>query len=408
MTKLVAEILADYGTVPMEVGRLLGKRNASTMEYISRNTLLTRVQVVHGLSLLIQRRLVRYFQYERKVHYVLDVEMVHRRMFYAIYCRLIEEEFGEEAGDEFMMILAGGFTKSEGLPGSRIANLVDAGVVRSVGRKEAGTLATASRSLFGYTDKEDWGHEGTERKSRKTSEKHQFWIVDFDALDTMVASKRLLDLVRRRYFAKAERVYKSILGCSLVTVETIMSGLEDAMDISRKDVTSCIKYFTNCGLIKKSLDCTETYFKDSEEVRRVLAVDSLSRILGRSGLEARRVFNMMLEYKALEDKDVIVKSLIPSGTIKRALLMLHSNGLVILRHSAVGESKPVLQWQVDIDRTSRIVAESVRKELEDSWATVNRKWRYMRPSDDLEEDEGKDIGRMLGLSQELFVLRAQV
>ncbi|KAG5858747.1 RNA polymerase III subunit RPC82 helix-turn-helix domain-containing protein [Encephalitozoon hellem] len=406
MPGLVAEILGDYGTILQKIGLFLRRRNGSTIECIVHGASLTHSQAVHGLSLMIQRRLVKYFQYEKKVYYVLDTNMAYRRMYFGIYCSLVEDLFGEEASREFMKILVNGFTKVDGSLQGSAEKLVDAGVVISMGRKEASILVTGSRDLGEYMARAKQDEE-MHRKSRKTAEKPRFYIIDFDALHSMMINSRLLALVKKRYLSKAERIYRSILRCNLVTVDTIMGNLEGEMDITRGDVVSCIKYFSNYGLLRKSLDCTETYFKDGDDIRKILVVDSLNRILSENSKEARRIFNMMLDYKALEDKDIVVKSLVPSHVVKKAILMLHSNGFVVLKHTGPGDTKPVPEWQVDIDRASRIVGEEIKRELEKSWALINQRWRRIGGGGDDEDGGSKELSRMLGLSLDFFVLGIQ-
>ncbi|CAD26996.1 hypothetical protein [Encephalitozoon cuniculi GB-M1] len=407
MPGLVTEILADYGTIPQKISLFLKKRNGSTVDQMLQNTSLTRIQVVHGLSLMIQRRLVKYFQYEKKVYYVLDVEMVYRRTYYAIYCRLIEGLFGENTAALFMKILTNGFTKPEDVSSEEEREeLVNAGMVISVDKREASVLVTSSGGLAEYMARAKMEREidGMSRKNRRTSEKSRFYVVDFGALDAKLVDSRLLTLVRKRYSSKAEMTYRSILRCNLVTVDTITDNLEGETNISREDVASHVKYFSNCGLLRKSLDCTETYFKDGDDVRRVLVVDSLGRILSESSKEARRIFSMILEHRTLEDKDIVTKSLVPSYTVKKALMMLHLNGFVVLKHSGPGESRPVLQWEVDIDRASRVVSEKIKKMLERSWSLINQRWRHVRSSDDVEDEADRELDCMLGLSLDLFVL----
>ncbi|AFN83641.1 hypothetical protein EROM_090240 [Encephalitozoon romaleae SJ-2008] len=406
MPGLVGEILGDYGTILQKIGLFLRKRNGSTMEYITQGTSLAYSQVIHGLSLMIQRRLVKYFQYEKKVHYVLDTDMAYRRMYFGTYCSLVEDLFGEEVAEGFMKILVNGFTKVNISLEKKVEELVSAGVIISISMKEAGILVAESKNLGEHMtrDRQDKVNEEVHRKSRKTVERARFHVIDFDALHAMMINNRLLALVKKRYLSKAERIYKSILGRNLVTVDAIIESLEDEADITRGDVVSCIKYFNNCGLVRKSMDCTETYFKDEDDIRKILVVDTLNRILSENSKEARRIFNMMLEYKSLEDKDIVIKSLVPSHIVKKAVLMLHSNGFMVLKHTGAGESRPVLEWQVDIDRVSRIVSEEIKRVLEESWTLINQRWGYIGSNGDGEDGGRKELERMLGLSLDFFVL----
>lgn len=406
MPGLVGEILGDYGTILQKIGLFLRKRNGSTMEYIAQGTSLAYSQVIHGLSLMIQRRLVKYFQYEKKVYYVLDTHMAYRRMYFGTYCNLIEDLFGEEVAGGFMKILVNGFTKVDISLEKKVKELASAGVVISISMKEASMLVTGSKDLGEHTarNRQDKVNEEVCRKSRKTVERARFHVINFDVLDAMMVNNRLLSLVKKRYLSKAERIYKSILGCNLVTVDAIIENLEEEVDITRGDVVSCIKYFNNCGLVRKSMDCTETYFKDEDDIRKILVVDTLNRILSENSKEARRIFSMMLEYKSLEDKDIVIKSLVPSHIVKKAVLMLHSNGFVALKNTGTGESRPVLEWQVDIDRASRVVSEEIKRVLEESWALINQRWRYIGGNGGDEDEGRKELERMLGLSLDFFVL----
>ncbi|ADM12154.1 uncharacterized protein Eint_090240 [Encephalitozoon intestinalis ATCC 50506] len=406
MPGLVGGILEDYGNIPQKIGFFLGKRNGSTIEYIVQNTSLTYSQVMHGLSLMIQRRLVRYFQYEKKVHYVLDVDMVYRRMYFGIYCNLIEDMFGADAAEKFMEVLIDGFSKADIFLEEKIREIIDAGMIIPIGRKEASLLVAGARDPTEWMrrarmEKEE---EKTERKNRKTEEIQRFYIVDFGLLDSILINNMLLSFVRKRYLSKAEKIYRSILKCNLVSIDSIIGSFEEETSISRGDITSCIKYFSNCGLLQKSLDCSETYFKDEDSVKEILVVDILNRILSENSKEGQRIFNMMLEYKTLEDKDIVIKSLIPSYMVKKSLIMLHSKGFVVLKRTESGESKPVLQWEVNTGRASKVVREEIKEMLEVSWASVNQRWKYIGLNGDGEDEGYKALDHMLGLSLDFFIL----
>lgn len=412
MSKLITEILADYGTVPQRIGKFLEKRNGSHMDGIMTNTSLARAQIVQGLSLMIQRRFIRYFQYERHTYYSLDVDMIHRRMFYSMYLRLVESEFGYDACARFMNILIHGFVRrsDEEIP----TELLDVGVITLLTVKAANSLATLSKEPSGIKVGKKTGVEDvdSDRKSRRIAENTGFYIVDFDALDSIMIDNRILAFVRRRYSSVAENVYKTILNHNLATPEVILEHLHMIHEngpccMNKDDVTSCLKYLCNCGVLKNSLDGSGAYFKDRDGIRRVLTTDCLDRVLSSSCKEARRLFNMMVEYKTLEDKDIAPKSLLPSHVVKKALFLLHSNGFVVLRYSSGSEHRPNLLWQINIDHTLRFVAEDIKRRLGEDLKVLNKVWLHLGWSEEtLNKEEGKMLAKCMGLASELLILRS--
>lgn len=417
MPKLTVEILADYGTIPQKIGKFLKKRNGSPINDIIFHTSLNRSQVVHGLSLLIQRRFVKYFQYERQTHYSLDEDMLYRRMFYSIYVKLVDDELGTDAAETFMKILMDGFVKighSDSV--DRLTELSDTGVILFLTSRVAINATTTSKegieSKIGAKICMD--DMGSERKSRRISSEGGFYTVNFDTLDSILMNNRVLGIVRRRYSAEAERIYGTILKCNLITPKIILKNLEPSAVVdgenlfcpkATEEIMSYLKYLNNIGLIKKSLDGSEAYFKDDDEMKRILKIDTLNRFLGESGEESKRLFNMILECKTLEDKDIALKSLLPSYIVKKALFALHSNGFISLKYSSANDSKPVLQWQVKLDHTSRFVASEVKRSLADIWMASNRRWSQLRWSDEeVGEEEAREIIELVGLASDLFIL----
>jgi transcription initiation factor IIE alpha subunit len=106
----------------------------------------------------------------------------------------------------------------------------------------------------------------------------------------------------------------------------------------------------------------------------MLEIDNLDRILSDSCEEARRLFNMIIEHKALEDKDVTLKFLLPLHIVKKALFMLHSNGFVLLKYSAAKESKPILQWQDSFTYDCRGNQEKTERWIGSGESEMNALW----------------------------------
>lgn len=401
MSRLIAEILADYGTIPQRIGGFLRRRNGSCIGDIMTHASLSHIQTVQGLSLMIQRRFVKYFQYERQTYYSLDMDIVHRRMFYPIYVEAAEAMFGTEAADMLMSILIGGFVKVE--QGEwRCAELIERGVVVSVSSKGAGAFTTISKEPGELRlEARVQVDVDSERKSRRIDD-GGFWIVDFGVLDSILADARVAELVRRRYSSEAENVYRVVLRSTMATPESILEHLGGG---ARSEVVSHLKYLENARLVKKSLDGTEAYFRDGDGAEIALAVECLNRILSANGVEPRRLFNMMVEHGVLEDKDIALRSLLASHVVKRALFMLHSNGFVVLKYSPASDARPVLLWEAKISHTSRVVGEEIKRKLGDGWRAVNRRWTYGWMQEEPEDEELREIERIVGLAHDLFILR---
>ncbi|KAM0671886.1 hypothetical protein OCOL_000940 [Ordospora colligata] len=409
MPKLVDELLADYGTIPQKIGNFLMKKNESTSKSISSNTSLSNNQVINGLSFLIQRRFVRYFVYEKEVYYSLAKEMIYRRLLYSTYYCAVEDMFGPDITNRFVEILIAGFVEIECNTAAQdaIQSLVDEGIVCMLGKKEASLFSMGSRCIVKNASKcTDDENDVSVSKKNKVLNGKVFVMVDFDVLDSIVARNKMQRFIQRKYLRKSKDIYASILKCNLVTIDAVMGNLDQSIcfDISRSDVISCIKYFCNSGLLKKSMDGSDMYFRDVDEERKILIIDCFCRILTNTNKHALRLFNMMIHHKELEDKDIALKSLICARSVKKALMMLHSNGFVNLKHLSSSESRPVLQWQVDIGRSSKIVGEKIRKVLGEILSSINIKWHVMRPDDEANADEVMQLKSLHNLSADLFVI----
>ncbi len=409
MPKLVDELLADYGTIPQKIARFLMKKNENTIKSIALNTSLSNKQVVHGLSFLIQHRFVRYFQYEKEMYYVLAKEMVYRRLLYSAYYCAVEDMLGSDIASRFIEILMAGFVEMECNTAAQdaIQSLVDEGIVCMLGRKEACEFAMGSKCIAKNASKctDDENDIGVSKKNKVRSGK-VFVMVDFDVLDGMIAKCKMQAFIEKKYLRKSKDIYASILKCNLVTIDAVMGNLDPSIcfDMSRSDVVSCIKYFCSCGLLKKSMDGSDMYFRDIDEERKILITDCFCRVLANTNEHLLRLFSMIVYHKELEDKDIALKSLICTRSVKKALMMLHSNGFVNLKHVSSSESRPVLQWQVDISRSSKIVAEKIRKVLREVLSSINTKWQIMRPDDEADVDEVLQLKSLHKLSVDLFII----
>jgi hypothetical protein len=397
MSKVLVEILADYGTIPRKIGECLLRHNGSRLGDITADTGLSSLQVSQGLAIMIQRRLVKYFMYERETRYSLDANMLHRRLYFPLYLCLIEDEHSR-ASEAFGDILLNGIMRfSRGM--RSIEELLEAEIVRMIPRADGSALTAIPREVGRH--RHDIPDEEAERKSkaRKLRDEKGYCIVDFSILDALWMDRNVLHYVRNRYSATGERVYGAVLKSNVATPGLVAKSLGD---MKKNEAERYLRYLNNGRVIKRSLDGSDRYFADREEARNLLSMEVLNRVLETSGTGLRRIFNLVRTNGTLEDKDITFRSLLGSNTVKKALFMLHANGCVLLGHRLLPDGRPSLLWQAKPGYTMRCVALEMRKHVGESLLKINRAWLGSHNFGD-EAEEG-ELMRLMGLASDLLTL----
>lgn len=352
-------ILEDYGNIPQKVGSFLLKNNSSTLQQIINGTGFTDIEVVDGLSILIQKRFVKYFIYEKIFKYHIDRKMIKRRIYFPIYTNFITSNYSTKHSKLFSKVLIRGtFKEAELNPISE--DLILANILKieplSIKRKE------------------------TENIDKHFKPSERFIIVNFDFLDQKIFEEETIKLISKRYNDAAASVLKSVLKCEIVDKNSIIKNLESTKIlisdsgtvVNEKDnINEYLRYLCASKVLNYGFDEKRAYFFNSN--RGILKTHRIILLLKDPSM--RRIFRMILE-KEIEDKEVTIHSLLSVNKIKLSLLALQRLGLIsqkCMSDYSTG-SRIDHSWFVNLNLASLSMIKKIETQIAVKLKNINTCW----------------------------------
>lgn len=421
MSDLVVEILDDYGTICKAIGLFLIKQNANTLGNIVAHTSLLFEQVKNGLSLLIQRRMVKYYKYESRTYYFLDKDQAIRRLMFPIYTDLIEKQYGVGVSRIFMGILCNGLRNAATIKQhDLLIPLIDTGVVQIISNQEAMALTTITKEIFSQGSRirmavSRAGEDDVSCKVRKTPNDRGYYIVNYFALDKLVLGNEIVRYVKYNYSSLTAEVFASALKCIVISKKTILDNLatNEASVCQKGDITNnidvCLAYLLSAKLLRHNSDSPGIFLRSLPELHDINRHDVINRIIAQNDKHALRLYNLIVDVKQVDDRDISPLALLSSCHLKRSLVYLHRFGFLRLRYSALeggGIARYAQIWDTNIEYTVKCISKHLKDHLACSLRKLNSYWSLC------EEDRESNklhiqISDMLGLVQDYFSLVSQ-
>lgn len=357
-------ILCDYGTIPQNIGSYLLKHNSSAFHTIKQATKLSDVQVRDGLSFLIQRRIVRFFVFERTFKYFVDRCMIKRRLYFPVYLDYVSRNFSCKHTECFMKILLNGILK--GTYGDEISEeLLQKGVLKI---EVPGSPAVRQK----FSD---------EDSSKQFKKSIRFLTVDFGYLDQKVYEEEMIRMVSKKYNESAGAVLRAVLKCEVANLKSIIENLESTKILisdrgslvnSVENINEYLAYLCSSKILIKDVSEKKSYFVSSS--RNMLKIYRISLLLKDSS--TRRVFNMICNRQQIEDKDITIHSLLSVNKVKISLLSLQKLGIVSQKCSGDYSitSKIDHLWFVDVGLAGLSMMRRIETEICEKMLKINSYW----------------------------------
>lgn len=358
-------ILCDYGSIPQNIGSYLLKHNSSTFQDIKKHTGLSEIQVRDGLSILIQRRMVRFFVFERTFKYFIDRSIVKRRMYFSIYLNYVSMNYTSRHTEYFTRVLLSGTLKE-----SDIDEIGEEFLQKGVLRTETcGGLAERQGFPCG-----DHTHKQLKMSTR-------FLIVNFSFLDQKVYEEEMIKMVSKRYNESAGSVLRAVLKCEVADVESIIENLESTKILvsdrgslvnDKENINEYLKYLCSSKIVSRNMDERRSYFFNSS--KNVLKIHKINLLLKDSSM--RRLFNMICHRPQIEDKDITIHSLLSVNKVKIALLSLQRLGIISQKCSGDYSASSRIDhlWFVDVESASLSIRKKLEQEICEKILNINSCW----------------------------------
>jgi len=386
-------LLKDYGTIPKTIGMFLLKHNYSTLEHIEQNVSLTQLQVRDGISILIQKRIVRFFPFERVSKYFIDRDMLKRRLYFSIYAKFISSNFSAAHSKLFLKVLLNGTYKE-----TEINTISEELLQQGIFKLE---LNTSMHKDTGFG-------EANVKKTHKLSVK--FLIVNYEYLDQKIYENCMTKFVSKRYNDAASYVFKAILKCDTVSIENILKNLEStkvlicdkgAIVNDKDNVQEYLKYLVGSGIVLKGFDESRAYFCSSS--KDVLKMHKICLILRDSAM--RRIFNMIHSKPQIEDKDITIRSLLSVNKVKTSLLSLQRLGLVCQKCSGDYAIGPRIehQWYVDLGYACLSMKKRIEREIRSRTENIDTCWNLNYYFENTTGDDNVWISDFISLSTDHLI-----
>lgn len=377
MVSLEEHLLSDYGNIPQKVGSFLLNNNLSTFKIIKKSTGLNESQVRDSLSLLIQRRIVSFYPFERTFKYFIDKGMLLRRLYFPIYLNFVLCNFASESAEYFKKILLNGILKENN--SQQFNDLFNADIIKY------NTPNSDSIKHF-----------------RNSTE---FLIVNYDVLDQKILEEETFKMIKCTLNEAAACVYKSIVTCSIINEENILNNLQSTKILisdkgvlinERNNIYEYLRYLVNSKFIIKGQDRMRLYFPNS--CRMYIKRFKINNIL--KDASTRRIFNMVFAKKSVEDKEITMHSLLSVGKAKMALICLQKFGLISQKCNGdySAGSRIEHSWIIDFEYSSTSMKYLLETKIKEKIENINRCWNFNYNFDNQMENQSVWISDMLSLS----------
>ncbi|ELA41867.1 uncharacterized protein VICG_01051 [Vittaforma corneae ATCC 50505] len=361
-------ILSDYGTIPKTIGMFLLKCNSSTYLQIQSATKLSDEDLTDGLSLLIQRRIVKFFIFEKVYKYSVLKSMIKRRMYFSVYLSYVSQNYSSKHAKYFSKIMVNGTFKETGEnmdseTSTVVDDLINAGILKI----EVFSTKTSEMDSC--------------NSSKQFKPSNKFLTVNFSLLDQKIFEEETVKYVSRRYNEAAGSVLKALLKCESGNRDSIIDNLDSTKVLisdkgslvnERENIDEYLKYLCSANVITQGMDERKSYFFGLP--KNTLKAYKLSLIIKDSSM--RRIFNMILNKPLVEDKDITIRSLLGINKVKTALLSLQRLGMISQR--CIGDytsgSRIEHSWFVDTSHACLSILKRIEKHICGKLEKINECW----------------------------------
>ncbi|KAI4292102.1 hypothetical protein PAPHI01_1376 [Pancytospora philotis] len=395
--ELEKQLLSDYGTIPQAIGLCLLKNNSATLDDLRRRTALDDTALRDGLAIMIQRRIVKFFIFEKSVRYCIDRRLLRRRLYFPIYMCHVARSCSSKHLDLFGRVLARGVLRvAEECEEAK--DLLESGVLQHEVSKATG-IARGGRP------------DGSDAPAKARRTGNDYLIVNFDHLDSKIFAQEAARYVAKRYNEAAGDVFRAVLRCEQVNKASILGCLKSSklliLDngavINEKDnVDEYLRYLCSSRVLEKGTDQSREYFVNTNP--RYLKLYRIGLML--SDPASRRLFNMIAHGSGVEDKALTVSSLLSVNKIKEAVLQLQGQGLLqqICNDEYRGNSKVEHSWAVDLSFTSRMVLRQLETAICEKLQHINECWDVNYFMDNAEGNESVWMSDLISLATDHLIM----
>lgn len=382
-------ILGDYGSIPAKIGAFLLKNNSSTLIQIQFSTGLSDEDLALGLSILIQRRFVKFFIFEKTYKYTIIKAMIKRRLYFPIYLNYISNACSAKHAKYCLRVLTNGIVK-ETDDNPLVDELIELGILR---------LEHTSARKF----------EIEPEKHFKLA--HKFLSVNFDVLDQKVFEEETIKYVTKKYNEAAGSVLRALLKCEVINRDNIIDNLDSTkIQISDKgslvnykeNITEYLKYLCSSGVVTRGYDEKRAYlFSTSKTTLKTYKMAVLIK-----DQNARRIFNMIASKPEVEDKDITIRSLLSVNKVKTALLALQRLGLITQKCLGDYSSGTRIEhsWYVDSNTASLAMAKRIEAQMYMKLEKINRCFDLTSYMDEPESNINVWTSDLLSLATDHLIL----
>lgn len=380
-------ILNDYGNIPQKIGSFLLKNNSSTFTQIQDATGLSKDDVTDGLSILIQRRFVRFFIFEKICKYNIVKSMIKRRLYFPIYTNYVSQILSSKHVKYFINVMNLGILKEH----------ENTEIIEDLIRENILKVESFSSSR----DERD--------KIIKTSVR--FLIVNFDFLDQKIFEEETVKYVIKRYNEAAGSVLKALLKCEIIDRDNIINNLDstkilisdNGILVNEKDnVIEYLKYLCSSGIVIRGFDEKRKYFFNSSRIN----LKTYKILVLIKDTNMRRIFNLILNKPDIEDKDVTIKSLLGGNKLKMALLSLQKLGLISQKCMGDYSSGTRIDhcWYVDMKTASLSMIKKIEKQMIEKLMNINGCWNGNKFDESMSENADVWVSDVISLATDHLIL----
>lgn len=392
LMSLEEQLLSDYGTIPQRIGLFLLKNNAAVLESIRRAVRLPETELRDGLAILIQRRFVKFFVFEKTIRYYFDRSMLKRRLYFPLYMQYVAKHYSSGHAKCFMEVLTRGIVR-EAEESAIAEELLRDGLLQL-------ESAHADRAS---------GRCDEPGKARRLSAR--YLVVAYDFMDQRIFEAETVHYACRRYNEAAGEVLRAVLRCDRVNRASIMKNLEstkilvlenDVIVNDKSNVDEYLEYLARGGILCRGADEGRAYFFDRSTRR--LKHYRMSLML--RSPECRRLFNMIAGRGETEDKGIAMHCLLSINKVKEAMLALQRLGLVVQRCADEYKTGHRVEhtWLVDVDSAGKQLSMRIEENIAEKLAQINACWDANYFVGDPDGNEGVWNSDAIGLAMDHLIM----
>lgn len=401
---LEEQLLSDYGTIPQKIGLYLLRNNTASLENIQKGTGLEGAELRDGLSILIQRRFVKFFIFEKTIKYHIDRQMLKRRLYFPIYANYIADSYSAKHLKFFTRVLTCGIFKITEESEYSVDLLRD---------RVFQTEVTRTNRARAYAPFEGHGH-GVERtdddiKIHKTS--IRYLIVNYTFLDSKIFEIETAKFVSKKYNEAASEVFKAVLKCDQINKPNIIKNLAStkillldngAIINDKNNIDEYLRYLCDGNVLCQGADQNRAYFfRNNTKQLKMYRINLMI-----ANPACRRLFNMIVYKGEIPDKSLTVNSLLSINKIKETTFEMQRIGLIVQNclEEYKGGNKMEHSWSIDLDFTSRLLIKNLEVHICKKMEQFNECWDVNYFLNNVEGNENVWISDIISLSTDHLIL----